>query len=160
MPDAVSATQLAQTPGQILIILVTAGLMGILEQGARTVGGLKGMADDAKTLNMDPSELFQAARLLISLLIGLIVGLAAGLIFIGSGATDLDWKHLLGSVAAGYSGTDFLEGFISTYLGSRSAVTTALAARITRPRSAVGNYCCADGRQRSCLYGYQAYPPG
>jgi hypothetical protein len=112
----------------ILVTLIVAGLMGLLGQGVRTVVGLKGMADDAKALGVDPNALFQTARLLTSLLIGLLIGLAAGLIYLaGGGASPLTPHTLFGFVAAGYVGTDFLEAFISNYLGPARTTATATA---------------------------------
>jgi hypothetical protein len=112
-------------------ILMLGALMGILGQGARAVVGLKGMSDNAKTLNKPPSDLFDSTRLLTSLLIGFLVGLAAALIYIIKndikGATDaatalkdIDWHVLVGFAASGYVGVDFLEGFIAQYLPSGS----------------------------------------
>ena len=49
--------------GIMLEILIIGALMGVLGQGARAVVGLKGMADDAKALDLSPNDLFQAARL-------------------------------------------------------------------------------------------------
>jgi hypothetical protein len=121
----------------MMTTLLLGGLMGLLGQGARTVVGLKSMSDEAKSLGVSPNDLFQAARLLTSLMIGFLVGLAAALIYIASGppaadaaaaakaAGALDWHILLGFAAAGYAGTDFLEGFISNYL-TPAAKTSAL----------------------------------
>jgi hypothetical protein len=117
----------------MLEILIIGALMGVLGQGARAVVGLKGMADDAKALDLSPNDLFQAARLLTSFMIGFLVGLAAALVYIKSdGATPPnDWHTLLGFAASGYLGTDFLEGFISQYLpqgAAGSVVSQKLAA--------------------------------
>ncbi len=91
--------------------------MGLLGQGSRAVVGLKSISDDAKSLGVSPNDLFQAARLFISLVIGFLVGVAAALIYLMSNASGIpDWHILLGFAAAGYAGTDFLEGFISKYL--------------------------------------------
>jgi hypothetical protein len=115
----------------LLPTLLLGGLMGLLGQGARAVIGLKGMADDARALQVSPDDLFQAARLLISLAIGFLVGLAAAVIYIATGA-DLktpDWHILLNFVGAGYLGTDFLEGFISQYLPAGKQAAAALGTR-------------------------------
>jgi hypothetical protein len=106
-------------PSLMLEVLLLGGVMGLLGQGARAVVGLKGMTDQANALALNPNDLFQAARLLTSLLIGFLVGVAAALIFMSQATgTELtiDWHILLGFAAAGYTGTDFLEGFISKYL--------------------------------------------
>jgi len=102
-----------------LEILLLGALMGLLGQGARAVAGLKTMTDDAQTMGLSPNDLFQAARLFVSLAIGVLVGLAAALIYLAGdpgSAAKPDWHILLGFAAAGYAGTDFLEAFISKYL--------------------------------------------
>lgn len=112
-------------------------LMGLLGQGARAVAGLKTMTDDAQTMGLSPNDLFQAARLFVSLAIGVLVGLAAALIYLaGDGSVKPDWHILLGFAAAGYTGTDFLEAFISKYLVppvQPGAKTAALAPRAPVP---------------------------
>jgi putative chitinase len=117
----------------LLEVLIVGGLMGLLGQGARAVVGLKGMADNAKARDLTPNDLFEAARLIVSLLIGFLVGLAAALIYIktaGSPLTEPTWQVLIGFAASGYVGVDFLEGFISQYLpqGTSGAAAQKIAA--------------------------------
>jgi hypothetical protein len=122
----------------MLEILIIGALMGVLGQGARAVVGLKGMADDAKALDLSPNDLFQAARLVTSFMIGFLVGLAAALVYIKNyGVVEpSNLQTLLGFAASGYLGTDFLEGFISQYLpqgAAGSAVSQHLAALRVAP---------------------------
>jgi hypothetical protein len=123
-------------PTQTLVILVEGALMGLLGQGARAVAGLKSMSDDAKSLGVSSSDLFQAARLFVSLAIGFLVGLAAALIYLMNGGpttqSPFDWHILLGFAAAGYAGTDFLEAFISKYLAPTAPKTAINSASITQ----------------------------
>ena len=117
---------------EILLILIAAALMGVLGQGARAIVGLKGMTDEAKSLNLSPSDLFKAARLLTSLMIGMIVGLAAGLFYIQSGSTadQVSFQTLMGFAASAYLGTDVLESFISKYFTPATpAAVNGIAAR-------------------------------
>jgi hypothetical protein len=103
----------------MLEALMLGGLMGLLGQGGRAVIGLKKMADNAKVIDLNPSDLFQAARLLVSLVIGFLVGVAAALIHFGLSAADpkmITWHVLIGFASSGYAGTDILEGFMNTYL--------------------------------------------
>jgi hypothetical protein len=129
---------------QTLVVLILGSLMGLLGQGSRAVAGLKSMADDAKTLGVSSTDLFQAARLFVSLVIGVLVGLAAALIYLmGGGSAQPDWHILLGFAAAGYTGTDFLEAFISKYLAPAvgpAAVPGAAsgAAPVTPTAKAIG----------------------
>lgn len=108
--------------GQILVTLLLGGLMGFLGQGSRAVVGLKTMTDDAQAQGVSARDLFHAARLFVSLIIGILVGIAAALIYLMSEPTGIpDWHILLGFAAAGYTGTDFLKGFISKYLAPAPA---------------------------------------
>jgi hypothetical protein len=112
----------AAVPMTLLELLTVGGLMGLLGQGARAVVGLKGMADNAKARDLTPNDLFEAARLIVSLLIGFLVGLAAALVYFKTnGATEPDFQALIGFAASGYVGVDFLEGFISQYLSQGAA---------------------------------------
>ena len=134
------------TTTNALSILVIGALMGMLGQGARAVIGLKGMSDDAKSLNLSPNDLFEASRLVTSLLIGVVVGLAAAVIYIANNgsADSITYTVLLGWAVSAYAGTDALEGFISQYLSPdvsdstvqkvAAAVTAKLAA--AKPPSA------------------------
>jgi hypothetical protein len=130
----------SMTASESLEILLLGALMGLLGQGARAVAGLKTMTDDAQTMGVSPNDLFQAARLFVSLAIGVLVGLAAALIYLASnGGANPDWHVLLGFAAAGYTGTDFLEAFISKYLvppAQSGAKTAALGPRVPMPAPA------------------------
>lgn len=115
----------------LLITLVLGGLMGLLGQGARAVVGLKTMVDSAKTLDVSPSDLFQTARLLTSLLLGFLVGVASAVTYLaGKATTPPDVQMLIGFAAAGYTGVDFLEGFISSYLASPVQSSLSVIARV------------------------------
>ena len=106
--------------------------MGAFGQGVRAAVGLKGMTDEAKSLNLDPGDLFKAARLLTSLMIGMLVGIAAGLTFIQAGSTvdQVTFQTLVGFAAAGYLGTDVIEAFVTKYFAPATpAAAVAIAAR-------------------------------
>lgn len=105
------------------------------------------MSDDAKALDLNPNDLFEAARLFTSLMIGFLVGLAAAIVYIktsGSTAAPTDVQTLLGFAASGYLGTDFLEGFISQYLpqgAGQSVASQRLAAlRLAAPAVTAPTY--------------------
>lgn len=105
-------------PEQLIIVILLAGMMGAIGQGARTIVGLKKASDVATGADATLSDIFQASRLLVSLLIGFIAGVFALLAagpdkLLGS---EVKTQVLLGLMAAGYAGTDFIEGFMSKYL--------------------------------------------
>jgi len=108
----------AVTPEQLIIVILLAGMMGAIGQGARTIVGLKKAGDKATEAEYTLSDVFQASRLLVSLLIGFIAGVFA-LLALGPDKLqggESKTQLLLGLMAAGYAGTDFIEGFMSKYL--------------------------------------------
>jgi hypothetical protein len=126
-----AAATTALQAGQLLQTLLLGGSLGLLGQGVRSVAGLKSMTDDAKALEVSPSDIFRAARLITSLLIGFLVGVAAALALYSSGtAPDLSFHELIMIVATGYAGADFLEGFISQYIApTGGAINAAIAVK-------------------------------
>jgi putative chitinase len=101
---------------RVIEIILLGGLMGLFGQGIRAIVGLKSMVDQANEKGVSQNELFDAARLLISLVIGFLAGIAATLALGFDKFETIQMSLLLGIAAAGYSGTDFIEGFISQYL--------------------------------------------
>src|SRR5262249_13846145 len=114
----IAAWEGVMTISQVFATILLGGLMGLFGQGIRAVIGLKTMVDYASDQRTSESDLFSAARLIISLVIGFLAGIAAtltlGIKTLMDNAGDL--HTLLGIAAAGYAGTDAIEGFISKYL--------------------------------------------
>jgi hypothetical protein len=126
------------TPASILVALLLTGMLGMVGQGIRVIAGLKKMNDDATKQNASSADLFIAARLVVSLLIGFVAGVAAGIGLGLTKVTSLDGNSvdvLLGIMAAGYAGTDFVEAFLPT-IAKRSPVPAAPDA--VMPRVAAG----------------------
>ena len=102
----------------ILTTLLLFGLMGLIGQGIRAVIGLKNAAL-AQASNPTAQSSFNAAYLFVSLMIGFIAGIVAGLALNWNdvtGASGIDMKTLLGLVAAGYAGADFIENSFSSII--------------------------------------------
>jgi hypothetical protein len=114
----VSFETLETGAASMLTALLLGGLMGLLGQGIRAIVGLKSMVDLANATAVAQDDVFRAARLLVSLMIGFIAGVAATLALgpdkLSGQTVPIDL--LLGIAAAGYAGTDFIEGFMSQYL--------------------------------------------
>ena len=105
-------------PSGVLTAILIGGLMGMLGQGVRAIVGFRAALDAISASGPSQQDEFQAARLVVSLLVGFIAGVAAtfalgvaSVAHVGLGDTQL----LLGLAAAGYAGTDFIEGFFSQY---------------------------------------------
>jgi hypothetical protein len=94
-------------PGGWLGILAVGIILGALGQGARTIVGFKKLTDftDAASASVD------GWRLLISFGIGGGAGALAALSVLPDTGQILK-EQLLGIAAAGYTGADFIEGFI------------------------------------------------
>ena len=99
-----------------LVVIALGAAMGLLGQGVRVVVGLKKANDKAAANNKSLAESFVASTLLVSLLIGAIAGALAAVATSDKLTGMIQAPSLLALAAAGYSGADFLEGFMSKYL--------------------------------------------
>jgi hypothetical protein len=93
--------------------LLLGGILGAVGQIIRIVVGLKKKHDEALEMGSSFKELFDSSRLWTSLLIAFIVGAIAGILgiinFLGQ---EISKEFILTMIGIGYSGTDFIEGFI------------------------------------------------
>ena len=88
--------------------LILGALLGAAGQGARVIVGLKKLYD-TQGFKSD----FSGVQLIISLVIGAVAGVLGTLTLMGQ---PVDQKFLLGLIAFGYAGADFIEGFMQTVL--------------------------------------------
>lgn len=96
-----------------ILYIVLGIILGAVGQGARAIIGVKKSADEAAANKMTRvDEWFDMKRLIWSLIIGGIAGCLAAILLIES---PINKELLLGLVAAGYAGTDFIEGLMSKY---------------------------------------------
>lgn len=103
----------------LLGVLVLAGLLGMVGQGARAIVGLKKLNDINASQPPGSQDVFLASRMFVSMLIGFIAGVLAALALgvqdlLGGSDTAKGFtaEILFGLVAAGYAGADFVEGFM------------------------------------------------
>jgi len=99
----------------VFLALSLSGFMGLVGQGARAIIGLHG-ASGVGASGPGQQSPFSAAYLLVSLMIGAIAGVLAGLAIglnqvIAVNADNV--QTLLGIMAAGYAGADFIESAFS-----------------------------------------------
>jgi len=110
----------------ILGHVLLAAFLGVVGQLFRVVVGLKKESDQAGAAKQTLKDRFNSQELLTSLGIAVAVGAIAG-VLAGiqnlAGTTDPKelTKVLLGFIAAGYSGTDFIEGFMKSALPNTPA---------------------------------------
>lgn len=100
------------------LLILIGMVLGVTGQLIRIVVGLKKSADTAPAPGQAPSAPFDPVRLRTSLLIGLLVGIVSGVL---AAVEQVDTAQLTKSIyisfiAAGYAGTDFIEGFMGKYL--------------------------------------------
>lgn len=105
---------------EILLQILLGGLLGIAGQILRIIVGMKKLNDDAKQQQTSVSSLINTSRMVISILIGFCAGVLA-VVTISTFKNDFfsgdnTKQNILAIIAAGYSGTDFIEGLISKYL--------------------------------------------
>ena len=111
---------------QVLVNLLLCGLLGLIGQGIRVIVGLKKLREEAtaQTAQALPvasphatkaiyDDLFDGRKLWLSLFIGFIAGCLASF-----ARTDPEFTRevQLAIIAAGYSGTDFIEGIFKKLL--------------------------------------------
>jgi len=105
------------TPLQFLIMLVLGAILGATGQGIRVVVGLKKASDS--------NDKFDQKQLVTSLLIALVVGGIAG-VLAATKTTNFSLFSVSDAmlfIGAGYAGTDFIEGFMTT---NSSAISTPI----------------------------------
>lgn len=99
-------------PLDTLVIIILAALLGMIGQGMRVIVGIKKANEQVRTEN-DQEQLFKTQRLVFSLFISFAVGAIAGVLAaINSIDATFSKSMILGFIAAGYAGTDFIEGFM------------------------------------------------
>lgn len=104
-------------PIKVLGYLGVGILLGAIGQLIRVVVGIKKELDESPGQNWD---WFNARRFWVTLVIGATVGAIAGILGILAlidGEPTLTRETLIGLIAVGYSGTDFIEGFMSRGTG-------------------------------------------
>jgi hypothetical protein len=104
---------------QLLTGSLFALLLGFFGQGLRAAAGLKKQADEADAKGKTLGEAFDRTSFIFSLFVGSIAGMAAylGMLYGADGGADFSkGTVVLGIVAAGYAGADFIESFAKKYL--------------------------------------------
>jgi hypothetical protein len=105
----------------ILLNLLLGGLLGIVGQGIRMIIGLKKLNDDkvaSAATGQQPDD-FSVSRLWVSIFIGFIAGTLGMLVkYLTNTAqqVNLTPELIVGIIAGGYSGVDFIEGIFNKYI--------------------------------------------
>lgn len=112
-----SGTMGTMTPTDMLALILLGAILGMVGQGLRIAVGLKKVNEQAQLSNKPMTEIFDIKKMLLSLLCAGVIGTISGvLIAIDYIGKPLDKATVIAIIAAGYAGTDFIEGFISKNL--------------------------------------------
>jgi hypothetical protein len=110
-PPSTTTIMASITAEHALAYIVLASIMGMAGQLFRVIVGLK-KASDAKP-GVKTADLFVGTQFLISLGIAAIVGAVAGVLAaVTTNNYDVTQATYFTYIAAGYAGTDFIEGFV------------------------------------------------
>ena len=108
------------TPEQVIEKILLGGLLGLLGQGIRMAIGLKKLSD--ANAQKDNKEDLNGGRLMVSLFIGFVAGALYVLVNGFDNKPDVANGEYIGNqfvftvIAAGYAGSDFIEGLFNTYI--------------------------------------------
>jgi uncharacterized membrane protein YeaQ/YmgE (transglycosylase-associated protein family) len=104
---------------QLLFGCLLSIVLGAFGQGLRAIAGLKKLADQAEEAKKALQDVFNWKALIVSLVIGAVAGIA-GYLCLKYGSTEgADFTKgttVLGIIAAGYAGTDFIEAFAKKWM--------------------------------------------
>jgi hypothetical protein len=99
---------------ELVMQILAGGFLGMLGQGVRAVAGMKKIHDTAAASGQSFGEVFEGSQLLASMVVGFTAGVLALFAAGGIGAElQIDRSIIVTIAAAGYSGTDFIEAFMS-----------------------------------------------
>ncbi len=122
------------TPTQWLEIVALGIIFGALGQGARTIVGIKKLNDYADDTNPS-TALIDGMRMLISFGIGGVAGAFASVTLITDISKMVPAEQLFAIAAAGYSGSDFIEGFISRVSSDKGKTSTSVSVAAVKDSS-------------------------
>jgi len=112
--------------GDWLVHLGFAAVMGMAGQFGRAVIGLKKLSAENERSGLAPMAGFAPGHLVATLFIGALAGILA-MLFLVDPATGIKASKelVVGLMAAGYAGTDFIEGALGKLLPGASAPAAA-----------------------------------
>lgn len=125
--------------GDWLVHLGFAALMGMAGQFGRAVIGLKKLSAKNERSGLAPMAGFAPGQLVATLFIGALAGILAMLLLVdpATGGIKASKELIVGLMAAGYAGTDFIEGALGKLLPGASAPAAAAdAPRLPPPADA------------------------
>jgi hypothetical protein len=96
-----------------LAYVVLGAILGAAGQGMRVIVGIKKHYDQVSASGKSGAQWFDGTELLLSIVIAVIIGAIAGVLgAIELMGTKITREFMITTVAIGYAGTDFVEGFM------------------------------------------------
>lgn len=109
-----------------LLVMLTGAVAGAVGQLVRTIAGM-GNANRASTAGQQ-IEPFNASRLVVSLLVGAAAGALAALTMHEQlTKATVEVSTIIGLMAAGYAGADFIEGVAGKFFPTAASATAVPA---------------------------------
>ena len=126
-------------------LLAFGGFVGALGQGARTIVGLKKINDATSGQSISAADVIVTSRLFSSLAIGFIAGAFAAVSIVDPTAA-ISGEQLFALAAAGYAGTDAIEGLIKRASGSTAVARgeEVVGIRTSRSGEAAPDHAVSD----------------
>jgi hypothetical protein len=107
-----------------LPVLTLGALLGAVGQVVRTIPGLKKLKDD-------PAAKFDPMQLMMSVIIGAAAGVVAMITLEVTSGKTIATQDIITVIAAGYTGADFIEAFITKSMSTGGGLPTQKAAPVS-----------------------------
>lgn len=99
-------------PQDLILTILTGGILGAVGQGVRVIVGLKKVYDLSLQKGSVFKDSFDGSSLLFSLLIGFVAGVLGVIGMEDFDNLEIGKESILMLIGIGYAGADFIEGFI------------------------------------------------
>lgn len=107
-----------------LPVLTLGALLGAVGQVIRTIPGLKKLKDD-------PAAKFDPMQLMMSVVIGAAAGVVAMITLEVTSGKAITTQDIITVIAAGYTGADFIEAFITKSMSTGGGLPTQKPAPVS-----------------------------
>jgi len=112
--EAQAVVTVGFSAGDWLQLMGLGAASGAVGQVIRMVVGLKKLSESIEKNPLNTENIMQVSRLVISIIIGAAAGMIAAVLTKDNvNPQDIHTEYLMALLAAGYAGTDFIEGTVS-----------------------------------------------
>lgn len=121
----------ALTAGAWMDLILLGVVMGVIGQGLRAAMGINKASLAAQAAGMRDEDVIHPWRTVMSLVLGGIAGALAAITTASEG--PISTEMLLGFLAAGYAGSDFIEGVVTRFRPPLGPSTRPASPDVTAP---------------------------